>query len=223
MQTETPTNLSQSTGHDRFSRLPLILVGPLAVLLAGAVVSCSSVKTQSQFSSAAAEPISTRHLMVVGLDERPAVREQFEKQFVELWKVHQVACATSCERFTLAELTGDRQTIRAKLEQAGIDAVLVVRAKDRAKTGAETTDSLYNGGLGFVSEGDARFLATSPTSSGVTIRLTVSGRLFTVGDGAMRWSTLAKTAMREGIDQDAAVRELAAAIANQLRMDKVFK
>src|SRR5258707_117038 len=99
MITDAFSNPSPSAGSGRCLAWRRFGCGSLLALLAVAAVSCSSVKIQSQRSPAVTGPVAARHLMLVALEERPAVRAQFENQFVAQWKVPRVECATSHGRF----------------------------------------------------------------------------------------------------------------------------
>lgn len=224
MKNDTESNPSQSNAHSQPSCLRLLWFGLLLPLLAGAVVSCSSVKIQSECSPAAASPVSARHMMVVGLDERPVVRAQFEKEFVSQWQGASVECGTSHERFAFADLSGDREEIRRKLEQAGQEAVLVVRAKDRIKSNgaADGAESLYSSSATRPNSDGTIFLTFTPSATEATIKLVVTGKLFRVTDGAPLWSSTIQSTVHEGFDQNAVLHEFAAAIAKHLIGDKVF-
>ena len=194
----------------------------ITALLSTLLTSCSSVKIQSQRSPAAAGPVSVRYLVVVALDERPELRARFENEFVAQWKVANVKCTASHERFKLADFAGDREEVRRKLTAASVETVLVVRATDRiTSVEGSVAPVLYAGELTWADVDTARYQMF--TSGGeITTRLVVSGKLFRVGDGALLWSSFTETTLGENYDQHVVVRKVAGAIAGQLRRDKIF-
>jgi len=227
-QTSTNMTTDASSTPRAFTglgRLPARLwCGPLLALLAVTAVSCSSVKIQSQRNPAVTGPVAARRLMVVGLEERPAVRAQFENQFVAQWKVASVECSSSHQQFALSSFSGDREEIRRKLAAAGLETVLAVRATDRVSgvEGAGVNVGLYGGGLSWSDVDESRYRRF--TSGGeITTYVILSGKLFRVSDGALLWSSSTEIKLGESYDQDGVLREAAGAIAGQLRHDKVFE
>ena len=158
--------------------------------------------------------------MVVGMDDRPDVRNPFENNVVRYLKERGVAGTASHAQFNMDELKGDKERLRQRFLAAGAESVLFVRVTDRADFVEGPPPSLGDVDAGAVAE--SRYNALTTPGGEINTALGLGTRLYRVSDGAVIWSALVQEIMKEDADPDAFIRKTAKAIVDRLAKDKVI-
>jgi hypothetical protein len=189
--------------------------------MAGALLTlmpaCNSTRTQSS-RHVAAPPF--RHVMVVGMDQRPEVRDPFENDAVAFLTEHGVAGTASHTRFSFDELQGNKELIRQRLLEAKLESVLFVRVTAQADFVEGPPASLGNMDMGAVDE--SRYNAFTTPGGEVNTRFRLGARLYRVSDGAVIWSGVLDTVMKEDSDALVFIRSTARTIVDRMAKDKVI-
>ncbi len=181
---------------------------------------CSSTHIQSARHPAAAASTPFRNVVVVGMDERPDVRNGFENDAVAFLQERGVDGIASYTRFSFAEIKGDRQQLRQRLQAAGAASALFVSVTSRGDfvEGAPVTPGSMD--MGAVDE--TRYLALTTPGGEVDTALRLGARLYRVSDGTVVWSGLVDTVVKEDYDSITVVRNLARTIVGGMAKDKVI-
>jgi hypothetical protein len=198
------------------SYLPILGATLLPLLIAG----CTSTHIESRRYAAGGSAAPFRNITVVGMDSRPEVRVPFENNVVGYLQKHGVEGSASYTRFRFAELKGDKEAIRQRLMAAHVGSVLFVRVTDRTDFVTGPPASLGSMDMGTVNE--VHHEALTVPGSDITSDWRIGAKLYRVSDGAVIWSCLLGTVMKEDSDSLTFMQGVAKGIVDQMAKDKVI-
>ena len=199
----------------RWLMIVLIWVGLLGVMTA-----CSSTQIQSSRHQAGMSAAPFRSVMVVGVDQRPEVRDPFENDVVSLLGDHGVNGAASYNKFSFAEVKGDKEQLRGKLKSAGVESLLFVRVTQRTDFVDGAPASLGEMDMSAVDE--SQYVAFTTPGGDINTRFRIGARLYRVSDGVVIWSCVLDEVMKEDADSTDFIRRTARAIVDRMAKDKVI-
>ena len=201
-------------------RLHRLLMAGFACFIALALLSaCSSTHIKNTANAAAMTAAPIRNVTVVGMDERPEFRNPFENDAVGFLKEHGVEGVGSHARFSLAEMKGDREQIRQRLVATKAESVLFVHVTDKTDFGGGPPASL--GSLDMAAVDESRYNLATPGGE-LNTKLRLEARLYRVSDGAVIWSGLMDTIVKEDYDSIVLLRGVAKTIVDRMASDKVI-
>jgi hypothetical protein len=154
------------------------------------------------------------------MDERPEFRDPFENDTVHFLQEHGVVGTASHSRFSLTELKGNQELIRQRLLEAKADSVLFVRVTEQDDTGGAPPVSPGSIDWGAVEE--TRYNALTMPGGDVNTHLRLKARLYRVSDGAVMWTGLMDTIVKEDYDSIVLLRGVAKTIVERMSKDKVI-
>src|SRR5262249_4473144 len=146
---------------------------------------CSSTSMHSARHEAAGAP-PFRSVMVVGVDQRPFVREPFENDAAACLREHGVDGVASYTKFTFDQIKGNKEQLRQLLAAAHQESVLFVRVTQRADFVEGPPPTIGSVDMGAVDE--ASYVAFSTGGGEIDTAFRLGARLFRVSDGAVVWS-----------------------------------
>ena len=193
-----------------------IVAGALLALM----TACSSTQIQSTRHPAGMSAAPFRNVMVVGVDQRPEVRDPFENDAVAFLQERGVQGTASYTRFSFDEIKGDKEQLRRKLQGAGAESVLFVRVTQRTDFVDGPPASLGSMDMGAVDE--SQYVAFTTPGGDINTRFRIGARLYRVSDGAVIWSGVFDAVMKEDADSTDFVRRTARTIVDRLAKDKVI-
>jgi hypothetical protein len=158
--------------------------------------------------------------MVVGMDERPDVRDPFENDVARCLKARGVEGTGSHSVLRFDELKGDKEQIRQRLLAAGAESVLFVQVTDKANFVDGPPISLGSDDWSGVAE--TRYNALTTPGGNINSAWRLGARVYRISDGAVIWSGLLETVMKEDDDSLAVMRRVAKTIVARLADDKVI-
>lgn len=185
-------------------KLPFqIAAATIAVLLAG----CASTSLVETWKSPTVPSNPVKKIAVIGVDERGLVRIGFENRFVRDLKARGQDATVTHELMTLPEIKADKEAAAAKLREARVDSVLIVRlanskANNRSvRANAERYVSTVTGTSDYVGWYDYYTVAftdmgTVWSSDKKTIYLDCS--LYDLQSTQRIWSAVTETVMKDG-------------------------
>lgn len=156
----------------------------------------------------------------MGMDERAEVRNPFENDLAALLTGRGITANPSHAQFTFAELKGNKEQIRQRLLAIGAEAALFVHVTDQADFASGPPASLGSMDMGAVDE--SRYNALTRPGGDVDTSLRLGTRLYRVSDGAVVWSGLLQTLVKEDYDSMVLMRNVARTIVAQMAKDKVI-
>jgi len=194
------------------------------ILTAGALVAlapaCTSTHIQSTRHPAGVGSPPFRDVTVVGMDNRPDVRDPFENDFVRCLQGYGVDGTASYTRFSYAEVSGSKEQLRQRLLATNVASVLFVRVTDRADFVDGPPVSLGSMDMSGVDE--SRYNAFTTPGGNINSAWRIGARLFRVSDGAVIWSCMLETMMKEDADSLVFMRGVAKEIVERMDKDKVI-
>jgi hypothetical protein len=193
-----------------------ILKAALPLLLAG----CASTHIESRLATAGMSAAPFRQVMVVGRDSRPDVRDPFENDLVRYLQTHGVEGTASHTRFRLAELKGDKEDVRQRLVAANVVSVLFVHVTDRSDFVEGPPASL--GSLDTSGFDESRYEAFTVPGGDINTNFRIGARFYRVSDGAVIWSCVLDTIMKEDTDSLTFMRGVAKELVDRMVKDKVI-
>jgi hypothetical protein len=192
------------------------VAGALLALMTG----CSSTQIQSTRHPAGLSAAPFRNVTVVGVDQRPEVRNPFENDVVSLLREHRVDGTTSYLRLSFDQVKGDKEQLRQELRASGAESVLFVRVTQRTDFVDGPPASLGSMDMGSVDE--SRYNAFTTPGGDINTGFRIGARLYRVSDGAVIWSGVLDTVMKEDADSTDFIRRIARIIVDRLAKDKVI-
>jgi len=154
------------------------------------------------------------------MDNRPDVRDPFENDVVRCLQGYGVAGTASHAQFSFAEVSGSKEQVRQRLLAAKVESVLFVRVTDRADFVDGPPASLGSLDEGGVEE--SVYNAFTVPGGNINSAWRIGARLFRVSDGAVIWSCLLETIMKEDADSLVFMRGVANTIVDRMAKDKVI-
>jgi len=195
----------------------LLIAGLLLAVLPG----CSSTHIQSTRHPAGAGVAPFRNVTVVGVDNRPIVRDPFENDVVTLLREHGVDATASHNILTFDQIKGDKKQLHQQLLAAKAESVLFVRVTSRTDFTDGPPASLGDmDNMGAVDE--SRYVAFTSVGQDINTRFRLGARLYRVSDGAVIWSAVLDEVMKEDTDSMVFIRDTAKTIVERLARDKVI-
>jgi hypothetical protein len=188
--------------------------------LLAVMTACSSTQIQSSRHPAGMSAAPFRNAMVVGVDQRPEVRDPFENEAVLLLREHGVAGTASYNQFSFAQVQGDKEQLRQNLKAAGVQSLLFVRVTQRTDFVDGPPASLGSMDMGAVDE--SQYVAFTTPGGDINTRFRIGARLYRVSDGAVIWSAVLDEVMKEDADSTDFIRRTARTIVDRLAKDKVI-
>jgi hypothetical protein len=158
--------------------------------------------------------------MVVGVDQRPEVRDPFENDVVSFLQGNGVNGTASYNQFSFAEVKGDKEKLRGKLKSAGVESLLFVRVTQRTDFVDGPPASLGEMDMSAVDE--SQYVAFTTPGGDINTRFSLGARLYRVSDGAVIWSAALNEVMKEGADSTDFMRRTARATVDRMAKDKVI-
>ena len=194
------------------------------LLMSGALLAlapaCTSTHIQSARHQAGGSAGPFRNVTVVGVDNRPDVREPFENDVVRCLQAHGVKGTASYTQFSFAVVKGDKEQMRKQLDAAGAESLLFVRVTDKADFVDGPPASLGSMDAGGVEE--SVYNAFTVPGGDINSAWRIGARLYRVSDGAVIWSCMLETIMKEDADSLVFMRGVASTIVDRMAKDKVI-
>ena len=194
------------------------------VCVAGALLAlmtaCSSTQIQSTRHPAGMSAAPFRNVTVVGVDQRPEVRDPFENDVVSLLREHGVEGTVSCTRFSFDQVKGDKEQLRQKLQAGGAESVLFVRVTQQTDFVDGPPASLGSSDMGAVDE--SRYVAFTTPGGDINTKFRLGARLYRVSDGAVIWSAVLDEIMKEDTAPTDFIQRTAREIVDRMAKDKVI-
>ena len=134
-------------------------------------------------------------------------------------QAHGVVGTASHNRFSLAEMKGDRAQIRQRLVAAQVESALFVHVTDQSDFGGGPPASLGSLDMGAVDE--SRYNLATPGGE-VSTNLRLGIRLYRVSDGVAIWTGVVDTVVKEDYDSITLLRGVAKTIVDRMAQDKVI-
>jgi hypothetical protein len=181
---------------------------------------CSSTHIQSTRHPAGVGVAPFRNVTVVGMDQRPEVRDPFENDVVTLLKERGVEGTASHTLLSFDELKGNKEQLRQRLLAAKAESVLFVRVTSRTDFVDGPPASLGDMDMGAVDE--SRYVAFTSVGQDINTRYRLGARVYRVSDGAVIWSAVLDEVMKEDADSMVFIRDTAKTIVEQMARDKVI-
>jgi hypothetical protein len=204
--------------HQRLRAACTLFVGLVLLVVLPA---CSSTHVKSTPNSAGMSSAPYRNVTVVAVEARPDFRNPFENDAAGFLREHGVVGAASHDRFTLDQMKGNREQIRQLLAAANAESVLFVRVTDQSDSAAGAPPaSLGSLDMGAVDESRYNALTMPGGSDNFNVRL--SARLYRVSDGAVVWTGMMDTIVKEDFDSIVVLRGIAKTIVERMATDKVI-
>lgn len=212
-----PTPVSR--GSTRFIRSCTGLV-VLLVALVGS--SCTSVQTRGVPVARLAPGPQVAQLTVVALEDRPEVRNAFERELAAALRSSTTSAEAGYARFGIADLRGDREALRRRFELAGVQFVLATRVSDRVTGLSRAPGHVGASGFDWEDLDSARYrLYTSGGEVSTIVRL--DSKLYRVSDAAVIWSAATDAKLDENVVPEKLIKAIARSIASQLKRDRVVR
>jgi hypothetical protein len=196
--------------------MKLLMAGALLALM----TACSSTQIQSTRHPAGLSAAPFRNVMVVGVDQRPEVRDPFENDVVSLLREHGVDGTTSYLRLSFEQVKGDKEQLRQRLLAAKAESVLFVRVTAKADFVEGPPASLGSMDMGAVDESE--YVAFTTPGGEINTAYHLGARLYRVSDGTVIWSALLETVLKEDADSLVFIRGIARTIVDRMARDKVI-
>jgi hypothetical protein len=159
-------------------------------------------------------------MMVVGKDERPEIRSQFENDLVASLLKHQVQASPSYQQFSLDDLKGDHEQLRQKFADAKAESVLIVRLVERGSFVAGPPGTIGDITAGAVDE--STYVRFTEGGGDIETKLRLGAKVYRVSDGGLVWSGMVDTVIKEDSDSIALLRSVAQGIVGRMARDKVI-
>ena len=195
----------------------LLIAGSLLAVLPG----CSSTHIQSTRHPAGVGVGPFRNVTVVGVDNRPIVRDPFEDDVVTLLRERGVEGTASHTFLSFDQIKGNKEQIRQRLLAAKAESVLFVRVTSRTDFVDGPPASLGDmDNMGAVDE--SRYVAFTSVGQDINTRFRLGARLYRVSDGAVIWSAVLDEVMKEDADSMVFIRDTAKTIVERMARDKVI-
>ena len=198
------------------SFIKLAIAGALLALACG----CSSTHIQSARHPAGASMAPFRSVMVIGVDQNPDVRQPFENDTAEFLRERGVDAIASYSRLSFEAVKGDKEQLHQQLLAAKAEAVLFVRVTAKADFVDGPPASLGSMDMGAWDE--STYTAFTTPGGDINTAYHLGARLYRVSDGAVIWSALLETILKEDADQLAFIRGIARKIVDRMAKDKVI-
>jgi hypothetical protein len=197
---------------------------PATALMAAALLvltpACSSTHIQSTRQPAGVGVPPFRNVTVAGVEQNPDVRQAFENDAVADMNERGVRASASYTRFSFDDLKGNKEQLRKKLLAAGAESVLFVRVTQKADFVEGPPPDLGSMDMGAVDE--SAYVAFSTPGGNIDTAFRLGARLYRVSDGAVIWSGVLNTVMKEGSDSLVFIRNTAKTIVERMAKDKII-
>jgi hypothetical protein len=193
----------------------------MAGALLGLMTACSSTQIQSSRNPAGMSAAPFRSVMVVGVDQRPEVRDPFENEVVLLLRERGVEGTASYNQFSFAQVKGDKEQLRQNLKSAGVQSLLFVRVTQRTDFVDGPPASLGSSDMGAVDE--SQYVAFTTPGGDINTRFSLGARLYRVSDGAVIWSAALNEVMKEDAAPIEFIHKTAKAIVDRMARDGVIQ
>ena len=192
----------------------------MAPALLALVAGCSSTRVQSARHPAGLGVPPFRNVMVVGVDQRPEVRDPFENEAVLLLREHGVDGTASYNLFSFQQVQGGKEQLRQQFLAAKAESVLFVRVTSQNDFVDGPPASLGSMDMGAVDE--SRYNALTTPGGDINTNFRLGARLYRVSDGAVIWSAALDEIMKEDANPMGFIHKTAKTIVDQMAKDKVI-
>ncbi len=208
------------------TRSQLLAVAALAAWQCG----CTTTSIKQTWKSPDA-PAPVRKISVLAVDDRRDVRMAVENRFVrELHRVGHEGLATR-DLLGLGEIKADRAAAAARLHEAGVDAVLIVRLVDAATYQNETATLPVLHSPEFIGYASYDWYSFYSYAFGVmgSVSMTAERQLyfdtslFDLQSGRRVWSALVLTILHENADALENADAISEKVARALRKDGMIQ
>ena len=199
------------------SLIELLMAGALLALASG----CSSTHIQSARTPAGVGVAPFHNVMVIGVDERPEVRNPFENDVVALLRERGVDGTASYASLTFDEVKGDKEQLRRRLLAAKQQSVLFVRvtAQNDFMDGPPPT---LGGEMDMQAVDEARYVEFTTGGGDINTMFRLGARLYRVSDGEVVWRAVLGEVLKQDADALAFIERTAKTIVEQMAKDKVI-
>jgi hypothetical protein len=220
LRSTTPgiSSLFSRTLHYRYIYRFTGCLGAVSALLL--LAACQSTGIEGFAIPAAQLAAPVRDIFVVGMDERPNIRAQFENDVVAALHKRQVVAVASYPQYPLARLMGNSDQVHQTLVAANAVFVLFVRVADRATFLPGAPGSPGDMSMGAVEE--ARYVRFTEGAGQIQSDLRLGAKLFRVSDGHLVWSGVVDTVLKENYESIVLLQTIAKEIVARMATDKVI-
>jgi hypothetical protein len=199
----------------------------LAVVCTMVVAGCTAgSKLTSAWTEPGFQPNSLKKLMVLGISQRPGIRQKFEDTFAAALNAQGVAAVASYT--LLGDGVVDSIQTSSTLQQGGFDGVFVTRVVDRktvdtyypptsANVGAPS--AYHSGWHGYYSSGYAQ--SSSPGYNVQDQVVNLETNLYRVSDGKLAWSALSERWLEHAADPSTEIKPFVHQLVHGLESSKV--
>jgi hypothetical protein len=157
---------------------------------------------------------------VAGVDQNADVRAAFENDAVGYLREHGVEATASYTRFSFDEVKGDKEELRKRLQAEKAESVLFVRVTERADFVDGPPASLGSMDMGAVNE--SQYVAFTTVGGEMNTAFHLGARLYRVSDGAVIWSGVVETVLKEDASSQAFIQKVAKTIVERMAKDRVI-
>jgi hypothetical protein len=171
------------------------------------LVGCASTSLKESWKSPSYQGGPVQKLAVIGVDERGLVRIGFENRFVRDFRARGQQATPTYELMTLGEIKADKEAAAAKLREAGVDSVLIVRLADSAtyNRSVRATSERYaatvtgvDSSYGWYDYYSVAFQDMSTVWSSDQKTVYLDSSLYDLNSGKRIWSALTETVLKDG-------------------------
>jgi hypothetical protein len=168
---------------------------------------------------------------VITIDNRPFLRKGFENRFVSQLGNGSTPAFATHGMLSLGEIKQDKQAAAKRFQEAGADAVLILRLVDVSTSYREVrpgndrwTETITGyGNYGWYDYFEVGYMDMSPTYGSVTARVYLETGLYELNTGKRIWAGLSETVLHETADRVAEMDPLVGRIVDSMRKDGVVR
>jgi hypothetical protein len=193
----------------------------MAAALLALMTACSSTQIQSTRHPAGMSTAPFRSVMVVGVDQRPEVRDPFENQVVLLLRERGVEGTASYNQFSFAQVQGNKEQLGQMVKSTGVQSLLFVRVTQRTDFVDGPPASLGSSDMGAVDE--SQYVAFTTPGGDINTRFRLGARLYRASDGAVIWSAVLNEVMKEDDVPVEFIQKTAKEIVDRMARDGVIQ
>lgn len=195
--------------------------------LALGLCGCVGTSLDANLKSPAYHGGAVQKVAVVAVDERVLIRQGFENRFARQMTEQAQNAMVTYDLFSLPEIKADKQAATARFQQAGADAVLVIRLANQA-TQARQTQATRNifvpviDGYGYNDWYDyysVSFVNMGTTWGDSKTEVYLECSLYDLKTSQRIWAGGTVTVLKEGMDRVAQMAPIVSKVLGALRKD----
>jgi len=195
----------------------ILSVAAAACLLV--LTSCAATTMSAVWKDPNYQGGKLKKVLVVGVAKDDVIRRLFEDEFTSRLKAHGTDAYPSYSLIASTEML-DENTVNAKIENLGMDALLVTRLVNKKKETVYTPGTVYRDSwYGYYSRGYG--YAASPGYYTEYEVISLSTNIYETQTGKMIWSGLSDTVTGGSVETD--IKELIDVITKSLSSDQLIR